>query len=197
MVKVVRPARMATYIRLRLCALSPHPVVAASVDESMKTYDTEYLDALSDEMLEVLQQAQPAHVVRADNTEQTGYLFFAGWQLFHELRRRGKSTVHAVIHTTPPPDLGEWAAMAELGLSSAAVAKARSPEGAYHLLSRNRGLWRKVFSDARPRTPATALERLCGISRSAAQRIASSEISAPQQSLLEKMLGRSHEGRHR
>lgn len=178
---------MAIYKTLKLSSLYPHPVITQSVNDSLNVYGNDSFNELSDAMLEVLQQAHPVHVVPAGSDKT--YHFFAGWQLFHELRRRGRSNVYAVIHTTPPPNLEEWAVMAELVLSSPAVAKARHPESAFPLLSRSRGLWGKVFSGTSPRTPVKALERLCGISRSAAQRIAAPETPDHEPSMLQELLG--------
>lgn len=186
---------MATYTRLRLSSLYPHPVITESVNDSLNIHEDDCFDELSDEVLEVLQQVRPAHVVPASSKKK--YMFFAGWQLFYELRRRGKSTVYAVIHTTPPPNLGEWSAIAELGLSSAALAKTHGPESAYPLLSRNRWLWEKAFIGNLPRTPTKALERLCGISRSAAQRISAPKTPDHEPSMLQKLLDIGPEGGQR
>lgn len=185
---------MATYTRLKLSSLYPHPVITESVNDSLNIHENNF-DGLSDEVLEILQQVQPAHVIPAESKKK--YLFFAGWQIFSELRRRGKSTVYAVIHTTPPPNLGEWSAIAELGLSSAALAKTHGPESAYPLLSRNRWLWEKAFIGNLPRTPTKALERLCGISRSAAQRISAPKTPDHEPSMLQKLLDIGPEGGQR
>lgn len=181
---------MATYAKLKLSSLYPHTEVIESINESLDLYGHANFNALSDEMLEVLQQTQPVHVVPA-NSDQKTYLFFAGWQLLHELRHRDKSTAYAVIHTGPPPNLRDWVAMAELALSSAAVTYIQSPERANHLLSRNKRLWKKIFKDSSPRTSATALERLCGISRTKAQRISTPVTTATEPSLLQKILNAS------
>lgn len=178
---------MAIYKTLKLSSLYPHPVITQSVNDSLNVYGNDSFNELSDAMLEVLQQAHPVHVVPAGSDKT--YHFFAGWQLFHELRRRGRPNVYAVIHTTPPPNIEEWAVMAELALSSAALAKTHGPESAYPLLSRNKWLWEKAFSGSWPRTPVKALERLCGISRSAAQRIAAPETPDHEPSMLQELLG--------
>lgn len=184
---------MASYRELELRYLSPHPVIAESVNASVEFEDQQPLARFRDEMLVVLQQSQPAHVVQVES-ESAKYLFFAGWQLFHELRRRGITKICAVVHKTSPPDMEAWAVMAELGVLSSAGSDERYRTNAYHLLSTQKEIWRRVFSGDRPRTPATALERLCGISRSAAQRIAKPADTLSEPSLLEKILNETVEG---
>tara|TARA_R110000868_G_scaffold166968_2_gene401288 strand:+ start:8177 stop:8641 length:465 start_codon:yes stop_codon:yes gene_type:complete len=149
--------------------------------------DQQHLAQFSDEMLEVLQRSQPAHVVQVES-EQATYLFFAGWHLFHEMRRRGITKVSAVVHKKSPPDMEVWAVMAELGVLSSAGRDERYRTKAYHLLSNQRALWPRIFSGDRPRTSATALERLCDISRSAAQRIAKPADNQSEPTLLEQIL---------
>tara|TARA_B100000073_G_scaffold327456_1_gene313158 strand:- start:232 stop:747 length:516 start_codon:yes stop_codon:yes gene_type:complete len=167
-------------------------VIAASVNASFQFDGPQLFEQFSDEMLKTLQQAQPAHVVRVES-EEMKYHYFAGWHLFHELRRRGMKTIYAVVHTKCPPDIETWAIMAELGISSLAGINERYRTSAYHLLSTHKAIWPNLFSGDRPRTPATALERLCGISRSAAQRIAAPKTPQPKQSVLEEMLTKSSE----
>lgn len=180
---------MATYTKLKLSLLSPHPAIVSAVDFSLESDDPRWYQQFSDQMLKVLQEAQPTHVVGAES-EHSKYHFFAGWQLFHELRRRGIDSIYAVIHKPPPPDIEEWAMLAELGVSGLAGNNKQSQASAYQLLSVHKALWPKIFSGEGPRTPATALELLCNISRSAAQRIATPATPRSEPSLLEKMLAR-------
>ncbi len=193
---------MATYRDLQLSTLFPHPVIVRSVNASLAFEDPQHLARFSDEMLQVLQRSQPAHVVQEkpkpkDGVEEKSkparYLFFAGWRLFHELRRRGLTKICAVIHEESPPNIDAWAVMAELGELSAAGSDERYRTEAYHLLSTQKVLWPRIFSGDRPRTPATALERLCGISRAAAQRIANPADTQSEPSLLEQILNETRE----
>jgi len=193
---------MATYRDLQLSTLFPHPVIVRSVNASLAFEDPQHLARFSDEMLQVLQRSQPAHVVQEkpkpkDGVEEKSkparYLFFAGWRLFHELRRRGLTKICAVVHEESPPNMEAWAVMAELGELSAAGSDDRYRTEAYRLLSTQKVLWPRIFSGDRPRTPATALERLCGISRAAAQRIANPAGTQSEPSLLEQILNETRE----
>lgn len=183
---------MTLYRDLQLSNLFPHPVIAESVNASLAFEDPQHLARFSDEMLEVLQRSQPAHVVQ-EKSQPARYLFFAGWRLFHELRRRGVTKICAVVHEESPPNMEAWAVMAELGVLSAAVSNERYRTEAYHLLSTQKVLWPRIFSGDRPRTPATALERLCGISRASAQRIANPADTQLEPSLLEQILNETRE----
>jgi len=109
---------MTSYRDLQLSNLFPHPVIAESVNASLAFEDPQHLARFSDEMLEVLQRSQPTHVVQ-EKSQPARYLFFAGWRLFHELRRRGVTKICAVVHEESPPNMEAWAVMAELGVLSA------------------------------------------------------------------------------
>lgn len=187
---------MASYVELQLSYIYPHPAIAESVSASLAFDGPQLFEQFSDEMLRTLQQAQPAHVVRVESKHRK-YQYFAGWHLFHELRRRGMTKIYAVVHNKSPPNIDAWAVMAELGVSSLACTNQRYRISAYHLLSTQKALWPKIFSGDRPRTSATALERLCGISRSAAQRISVQKPQPPKQSLLETMLAKPCEDNNR
>ncbi len=193
---------MTSYRDLQLSNLVPHPVIAELVNASLAFEDPQHLARFSDEMLEVLQRSQPAHVVQEkpkpehdvqEKSQPARYLFFAGWRLFHELRRRGVTKICAVVYEEPPPNMEAWALMAELGVLSAGGSNERYRTEAYHLLSTQKVLWPRIFSGDRPRTPATALERLCGISRAAAQRIANPADTQLEPSLLEQILNETRE----
>ena len=187
---------MASYKKLQLSHLYPHSAIVSAVEASLELDDQMNLKQFSDDMLNTLQQLQPAHVVQAESglLELKKYHFFAGWHLFHELRRRGMTTIYAVVHQAPLADIEERAVMAELGMSSLVGINECYQASAFQLLRKHELLWPKIFSGDRPRTPATALESLCGISRSAAQRIAAPTTPPSKPSLLEEMLSKQSKG---
>lgn len=183
---------MDMYVEIKLRNLYPHPAIVAAVDTSLVSDAPEWYQQFSDEMLQTLQQTQPAHVLR-DAQDAKKYFFFAGWQLFHEFRRREIDSIYAVLHKLPPPNIEKWAVMAALGISGLAKVNEQYQASAFQLLSEHKNLWPTIFSGDRPRTPTTALERLCGISRAAAQRVATPPAPKPTPSLLEAMLANQNE----
>ncbi len=180
---------MAHYTELKLSQLSALPEIVPFVEASLALDTPEHYQELSDEMLLAIQASHPVQAVKVAGV-RTKYQFFAGWQLLHELRRRRVEKVQVVVHKKYPPSIMDQAVMMELGALAMAAVNAQFQPYALQLLSEHSALWPKIFTGHRPQASATALQRLCNLTRATAQRVAAPKPRAVPQSALEKMLAR-------
>lgn len=180
---------MAHYIKLKLCQLSALPEIASLIEASLALDDSGLYQELSDEMLLAIQAFQPVQAVKVEG-ERAQYHFFAGWQLLHELRRRKVEKVQVVVHKKYPPSIMDQAVMMELGALALGAVNAQFQPYALQLLSEHSSLWPKIFTGHRPQASATALQRLCRLTRATAQRVAAPTHHVVPPSALEKLLAK-------
>lgn len=180
---------MANYTELKLSQLSSLPEIVPLVEASLALDSPENYQKLSDEILLAIQALQPVQAVKVEG-EQTKYQFFAGWQLLHELRRRKVDKVQVVVHKKCPPFIMERAVMMELGVLALWSVNAKFQPYALQLLSEHSSLWPKIFTGHRPKTLATALQRLCNPKPATAQSVAAPTHHVVPPSALEKLLAK-------
>jgi hypothetical protein len=80
--------------------------------------------------------------------------------------------------------------MMELGALALGAVNAQFQPYALQLLSEHSSLWPKIFTGHRPQASATALQRLCRLTRATAQRVAAPTHHAVPPSALEKLLAK-------
>ncbi|MFT0212214.1 hypothetical protein VQ643_06310 [Pseudomonas sp. F1_0610] len=152
-----------TYASVAIKNLAPHPGIGQILTRSLADYKQENFAFFSDEMLLIMQKSMPAHAVKTDTNQ---LLFFAGWELLSELRRRNIATAQVVIHKKVPDQIELWALQSQLSKAIYIRGNLSSRhECFYDLLNKNKPLWRRIFSTPKPRTTVAALQRLCNVGR--------------------------------
>lgn len=157
-----------TYTTVAIKNLTPHPDIGRILTKSIAAYAPENYSLFSDEMLLLMQKSMPIHVVRTAPKE---LLFFSGWELLSELRSRNIATAWAVIHDQKPDEIVLWALQYELSKSIYTHNEdSQKHRHFYELLDLNKPLWRRIFTDPKPRTAVSALQRLCNLTRGYARK---------------------------
>lgn len=156
------------YSSVAIKNLVPHSSIGQILAKSLSTYEPENLSCLSDEILLLMQKSMPLHVVKTDVNHLS---FFAGWKLLSEFRRRNIETVWAVIHDQKPDEIVLWALQYELSKSIYTHNEdSQKHRHFYELLDLNKPLWRRIFTDPKPRTAVSALQKLCNLTRGYARK---------------------------
>lgn len=156
------------YSSVAIKNLVPHSSIGQILAKSLSTYEPENLSCFSDEILLLMQKSMPLHVVKTDVNHLS---FFAGWKLLSEFRRRNIETVWAVIHDQKPDEIVLWALQYELSKSIYTHNEdSQKHRHFYELLDLNKPLWRRIFTDPKPRTAVSALQKLCNLTRGYARK---------------------------
>lgn len=88
-----------------------------------------------------------------------------------EFRRRNIETVWAVIHEQEPEKIELWALQNELRKAAFMSGDiGQKHQYFYDLLNSNKPYWRKIFTDPKPRTAVSALQKLCNLTRGYARK---------------------------
>ncbi|MDY0191764.1 MAG: hypothetical protein RBR22_13645 [Desulfuromonas sp.] len=164
------------YTSIAIKNLAPHPAIGRILARALASYEPENQSPFNDEILLMMQKSVPVHVIKT-GTDQL--LFFAGWELLSEFRRRNITTAWAVIHEKEPDKIELWALQNEL--SKAAYIRGdteKKQQYFYDLLNSNKTLWSKVFTVPRPRTAVSALQKLCNLTRGYARKFSKNNQQA-------------------
>ena len=178
------------YISVAIKNLAPHPTIGRILARTLASYEPEKQAIFSDEILLIMQKSAPVHVIKTGSDQ---LLFFAGWELLGEFRRRNIETVWAVIHEKEPEKIELWALQNELSKASFMSGDiGQKHRYFYDLLSSNKTLWSKIFTAPQPRTAVSALQRLCNLTRGYTRKFnnknqLSDEQANPLASLLEEL----------
>lgn len=178
------------YISVAIKNLAPHPTIGRILARTLASYEPEKQAIFSDEILLIMQKSAPVHVIKTGSDQ---LLFFAGWELLSELRRRNIETVWAVIHEKEPEKIELWALQNELRKAAFMSGEiGQKHQYFYDLLSSNKTLWSKIFTAPQPRTAVSALQKLCNLTRGYARKFnnknqLSDEQANPLASLLEEL----------
>ncbi len=103
------------YISVAIKNLVSHPAAGRILTRALASYEPENYSHFSDEILLIMQKSVPVHVIKTSSDQ---LLFFAGWELLSEFRRRNIETVWAVIHEKEPEKIELWALQNELSKAS-------------------------------------------------------------------------------
>ena len=178
------------YISAAIKNLAPHPAIGRILARTLASYEPEKQAIFSDEILLIMQKSVPAHVIKTGSDQ---LLFFAGWELLSEFRRRNSETVWAVIHEQEPDKIELWALQNELSKAAFMSGEiGQKHQYFYDLLNSNKPHWRKIFTDPKPRTVVSALQKLCSLTRGYARKFSkknqlNNEKANPLASLLEEL----------
>lgn len=81
------------YTSVAIKNLVSHPAAGRILTRALASYEPENYSHFSDEILLIMQKSVPVHVIKTSSDQ---LLFFAGWELLSEFRRRNIETVWAV-----------------------------------------------------------------------------------------------------
>lgn len=158
------------YISVAIKNLAPHPTIGRILARTLASYEPEKQAIFSDEILLIMQKSAPVHVIKTGSDQ---LLFFAGWELLGEFRRRNIEMVWAVIHEEEPGEIELWALQNELSKASFIRGDiGQKHQYFYELLDEHKALWGKIFALPRPRKSLPALQRLCDLTRGYARKFA-------------------------
>ncbi len=176
-----------TYSSVSIQNLAPHPAIGQILARTLASYEPEHQSIFSDETLLIMQKSAPVHVIK---TGSDRLLFFAGWELLSEFRRRNIETAWAVIHEKEPEKIELWALQNELSKASFTSGDiGQRHQYFYDLLDDNKILLNKVFADPKPRTAVSALQRICNLTRGYARKFSKkNQLSSEQTNPLERLL---------
>ena len=175
------------YTSVAIKNLEPHPAIGRILTSSLASYEPENHSVFSDEMLLLMQKSMPIHVLKKCANQ---LLFFTGWELLSELRRRNITTVWAVIHETEPDEIELWALQNELSKAYFISGDiGRKHQYFYDLLHDHKTRWGKIFTDPKPRTAVSALQRICNLTRGYARKFSKkNQLSNEQANPLARLL---------